>query len=136
MLRRKVQVFVYRRNPGLEVLLLKRARPSKEGQKEDWQPVTGNVERHEELRAAAMRECAEEIACDVEPEPMGLTFTYEKNGKRFHETIYAGSVPKDEVVELSEEHTDHAWLAPSAAAERLHWPEQKKALEALVKRYG
>lgn len=136
MLRRKVQVFVYRRNPGLEVLVLKRARPSKADLAEDWQPVTGNVERHEQIRAAAIRECAEEISCDVDPEPLGLTFTYEKNGQRFHETIFAGGVPRDEVVELSDEHTAHEWLSPDKAAQKLHWPEQKKALDALVKRYG
>lgn len=136
MLRRKVQVFVYRRNPGLEVLVLQRARPSKEGIDEDWQPVTGNVERHEQIRAAAIRECAEEISCDVVPEPLGLTFTYEKKGQRFHETIFAGVVRADEVVELSEEHKAHEWLSPDEAAAKLHWPEQKKALDALVTRYG
>lgn len=135
MLRRKVQVFVYRKSPGLEVLILRRARPSREGGAEDWAPVTGNVEAHEQIRSAAVRECAEEIGCEVAPEPLGLTFTYEKRGKRFHETIFAASVAKDEVVELSEEHTAHAWLAPGEAAARLHWPEQKKALDALVKRY-
>lgn len=136
MLRRKVQVFVYRSKPALEVLLLKRARPSREGATDDWAPVTGNVDAHEQLRNAAVRECAEEIGCETAPEPLGLTFTYEKKGKRFHETIFAARVAPDETVELSEEHTAHEWLAPDKAAERLHWPEQKKALDALVKRYG
>ena len=136
MLRRKVQVFVYRKSPGLEVLLLKRARPSRGDAAEDWAPVTGNVEAHEQIRMAAVRECAEEIGCDVSPEPLGLTFTYEKKGTRFHETIFAASVAKDEAVELSEEHTAHEWLAPDKAAAKLHWPEQKKALAALVRRYG
>lgn len=135
MLRRKVQVFVYRRNPGLEVLLLRRARSSREEGAEDWAPVTGNVDAHEQIRAAAIRECEEEIGCEVAPEPLGLTFTYEKKGKRFHETIFAASVAKDERVELSDEHTAHEWLAPDKAAQKLHWPEQKKALDALVKRY-
>lgn len=136
MLRKKVQVFVYRKNPGLEVLLLKRARPSVEGLAEDWQPVTGNVDPHERIPTAAVRECAEEIGCDVTPEPLGVTFTYEKKGKRFHETVFAAGVPKDEELELSEEHTAHAWLAPAQAREKLHWPEQKKALDALIARYA
>jgi len=136
MLRRKVQVFVYRRRPALELLLLKRARPSREGVDEDWAPVTGNVEAHEPIRAAAIRECAEEIACEVEPEPLGLTFTYEKKGKRFHETIFAAAVPPDEEVEISDEHAAFEWLAPDKAGARLHWPEQKKALDAVVERYG
>lgn len=136
MLRKKVQVFVYRQNPSLEVLLLKRARSSNEDVAEDWAPVTGNVDAHERIPSAAVRECAEEIACDVTPEPLGLTFTYEKKGKRFHETIFAARVPPDEAIELSEEHTAHEWLAPDKAAAKLHWPEQKKALDVLVKRYS
>lgn len=136
MLRRKVQVFVYRHGPALEVLLLKRARPSREGADEDWAPVTGNVDAHENLRNAAIRECWEEIACDVDPEPLGLTFTYAKKGKRFHETVYAARVPPDERIELSEEHTGHEWVPADKVAEKLHWPEQKKALDALVARYG
>ncbi|HUR70309.1 MAG TPA: NUDIX domain-containing protein [Candidatus Thermoplasmatota archaeon] len=136
MLKRKVQVLVYRHAPMLEVLLLKRARPSKEGIAEDWAPVTGNVERHEELRAAAMRECAEEIACDVAPEPLALTFTYEKKGQRFHETIYAASVPADEQVEISDEHAAFEWVSLAEAEKRLHWPEQKKALAALATRWS
>lgn len=136
MLRRKVQVFVYRHNPGLEVLLLKRARPSREGAHDDWAPVTGNVDAHENVRAAAARECWEEVACEVEPEPLGLTFAYEKKGKRFHETVYAARVAPDEEIELSEEHTSHEWVAADKAMARLHWPEQKRALEAIAKRYG
>lgn len=136
MMRRKVQVFLYRHKPGLEVLLLQRARPSREGASEDWAPVTGNVERHEQIRAAAIRECEEEVSCSVDPEPLGLTFTYEKKGQRFHETIFAGRIAPDDDVELSEEHTKHEWLAPDKAALKLHWPEQKKALDALVKRYA
>ena len=135
MLRRKVQVFVYRRDP-LEVLLLKRARPSREGAEEDWAPVTGNVDAHEQIRVAAMRECLEELSCELAPEPLGLTFTYEKKGKRFHETVFAAAFPKGGEIELSEEHTAVEWLAPEKAAARLHWPEQKKALDALVTRYG
>lgn len=136
MLKRKVQVFVYRQAPGLEVLVLKRSRPSKEGVAEDWAPVTGNVEPHEAIPLAAVRECAEEIGCHVTPEPLGLTFTYEKKGKRFHETVFAAKLAKGDDVELSEEHAAHEWLSPEQAAQKLHWPEQKKALDALVKRYG
>lgn len=135
MLKRKVQVWIYRNAPTLQVLLLKRAKPDKG----EWHPVTGNVERHENVRLAAVRECQEEIACDVEPEPLGVTFTYEGSGRakgRFHETVYAARVAKDDVVELSEEHTAHEWLTPAEAAARLRWPDQKKALDALVARYG
>lgn len=142
VLRRKVQVLVYRHNPFLEVLLLKRARPSREdaGEEGDWQPVTGNVDAHEQIRAAAIREAWEEATVEIEPQPLGLTFTYEKKGGprkgRFHETVFVASVPADETVELSEEHTEHAWVPVEEALKRLHWPEQRKAVEELAKRYA
>jgi ADP-ribose pyrophosphatase YjhB (NUDIX family) len=114
------------------VLLLKRVKTDKG----EWHPVTGNVEPHEQVRNAAMREALEETGCMVEPEPLGVTFTFEHKGKRFHETAYAARVAPDDEVELSEEHTEHAWVAPDEAAKRLSWPEQRKALDALVQRYG
>lgn len=136
MLRRKVQVFVYRQRPSFEVLLLKRAKTDKG----DWHPVTGNVEPHEQLRAAAQREALEELSLELEPEPLGVTFTYEvKEGRRpgrYHETAFAAALGADAEIELSEEHTEFAWLAPSVARTRLAWPDQQRALDALVARYG
>ena len=132
-LRRKVQVWVYRKSPAFEVLMLKRAKTDKG----EWHPITGNVDAHEQVRAAAVREAWEEVTIEVEPEPLGLTFTYDgkKKGERFHETVFAASTTDFEV-ELSEEHVEHQWLSPKEALERLSWPEQKKALETLVERYG
>lgn len=131
-LRRKVMVFLYRPSPTLQVLLLKRVKADKG----DWHPVTGNVEPHEHVRNAAVREVLEETGCGVEPEPLGLTFTYEHKGKRFHETAYAARVAPGDEVELSEEHSEHAWVAPAEARAKLSWPEQQKALDLLVARYG
>lgn len=131
-LRRKVMVYLYRHAPTLQVLLLKRVKTDKG----DWHPVTGNVEPHEHVRNAAAREVAEETGLGADPEPLGLTFTYEHKGKRFHETAYAARAAPDDEVELSEEHAEHAWLAPAEARERLSWPEQQKALDLLAQRYG
>ena len=136
-LRRKVQVFVYRQTPSFQVLLLKRTKTDKG----EWHPITGNVEAHEQVRAAAVRETWEEATFEVEPEPLGVTFTYEvkegRNKGRYHETAFAARVgPEDGEYELSEEHSAAEWMAPEEAMQRLSWPEQKKALEALVARYG
>jgi 8-oxo-dGTP pyrophosphatase MutT (NUDIX family) len=131
-LRRKVQVFVYRSKPTLQVLLLKRAKT----EKGLWHPVTGNVEPHEKVLAAAVREVDEETGFEVAPEPLGVTFTYEAKGNRYHETAYAARVDPAHTETLSDEHTAAEWLAPDEAAKRLHWPDQKKALDALVARYG
>lgn len=132
-LSRKVQVWIYRQSPAFEVLLLKRANT----EKGEWHPITGNVNRHEQVRAAAVREAWEEVTIDIEPEPLGMTFTYDgkRKGDRFHETVFAASTT-DMDVELSDEHTEHEWLAPDAAMERLTWDDQKKALESVVARYG
>lgn len=136
-LHRKVQVWLYRNEPSFQVLLLKRTKSDKG----DWHPVTGNVEPHEPIHAAALREAKEELGISFSCEPLGLTFTYEtKEGRRpgrYHETVFsARPTSASDKIELSEEHSEFAWLAPDEAAARLHWPEQKKALELLVKRYG
>lgn len=130
MLRRKVMVLLYRHAPDLQVLLLKRVKT----EKGEWHPVTGNVEPHEPIPIAAVREVAEETGFDVRPEPLGLTHTYAAKGRRFHETMFVASVPQDEAVVLSEEHTESAWLGPDEARSRLNFAEQKRALDALVAR--
>ncbi|HEX2022722.1 MAG TPA: NUDIX domain-containing protein [Candidatus Thermoplasmatota archaeon] len=133
-MRRKVMVWIYRKSPRFEVLLLKRTKTDKG----EWHPITGNVEPHEQVRAAAQRETMEEVALDVLPEPLGVTFTYAdpKRG-RMHETAFAAAVPADDdAIELSDEHSAHEWVTPAEAEKRLSWPEQKKALAALAARFA
>lgn len=122
-------VFLYRRTPALEVLLLKRKKTGKG----DWHPVTGNVEAHEAIPLAAARETLEETGIGIVPEPLGITHTYELDGDRYHETAFASSTTKGASVKLSDEHSESAWLSPQEALKRLHWETQKKALETLVK---
>lgn len=133
-MRRKVMVFVYRTEPSLEVLLLKRRKKDKG----EWHPVTGNVEAHEPIPAAAVREVEEETGFAVVPEPLGVTFTFDdpKRKSRYHETAFAAKAPAKPDLKLSDEHEAHEWLGPQPALAKLHWPEQRKALEALVKRYA
>lgn len=131
-LRRKVQVFVYRTAPDFEVLLLRRAEKNK-GQ---WQPVTGNVDPHEQVRASAIRETVEETGFAIEPQPLGITFTFEKEGQRYHETVFAASAPEDEEVEISDEHDQFEWLSASEAESRLQFDDQKRALKALADRHA
>lgn len=131
-LRRKVMVFVYRTTPKFEVLLLKRVKADKG----DWHPVTGNVEAHEPIHTAAAREVEEETGLEGTLQPLGITFTFEdkKRNARYHETAFSLKIGEKGEVELSEEHTAHEWLAPEAAMTKLSWPDQKKALEALIQK--
>jgi len=84
-------VFLYRRNPSLEVLLLKRKKTGKG----DWHPITGNVEAHEAIPTAAARETKEETGIGIVPEPLGVTHTYELDGDRYHETAFCALERKD-----------------------------------------
>lgn len=133
---RKVQVFVYRKSPELQVLLLKRVKADKG----EWHPVTGNVERHEEVRSAAVRETVEETGFEVDPVPLGVTFTYEvtdgRRKGRYHETAFGAVQPPEEEVELSDEHSAFEWVGVEEARKRLSWPDQQRALDALAQRYG
>ena len=135
-LRRKVLVLVCRTSPAPQVLLLKRVKADKG----EWHPVTGNVEPHEPIAAAASREVEEETGLGMRPEPLGLTYTYEiKDGRgkgRYHETCFWAKIPvgTPSVIELSEEHTEFAWVPLAEAAAKLHFDSQKKAIEALVAR--
>lgn len=131
-LRRKVMVFVYRTTPKFQVLLLKRVKADKG----EWHPVTGNIEAHEQVNAAAAREVEEETGIEGVLQPLGITFTFDDKarGARYHETAFSLKASEKDEVELSDEHSAHEWLDPAAAMAKLAWGDQKKALEALVKK--
>ena len=133
---RKVQVIPYRRRPGLEILMLKTI-PRRGG---FWQCVTGKVEGSEDLKTAALRELAEETGITSSnlggiSDPI-YSFVYEKNGKRFKETVFAVEVTGDPVVDLEHnvypEHVKHEWVSPEDALLRSRFDSQKNSIEVFL----
>ncbi|MCL4451416.1 MAG: NUDIX pyrophosphatase [Candidatus Thermoplasmatota archaeon] len=133
---KKVQVIPYRHHPGLEILMLKTI-PRRGG---FWQCVTGKVEPSEDLKTAALRELAEETGItsrNLGPisDPI-YSFEYEKNGKKFIETVFAVQVIGDPKVDLEHnvytEHVKHQWVPPEDALRRSRFDSQKNSIETFL----
>ena len=133
---RKVQVIPYRKPSRVEILMLKTI-PRRGG---FWQCVTGKVESSEDLKTAALRELAEETGITSGflghiSDPI-YSFEYEKNGKRFKETVFAVEVVGDPVVDLEHnvypEHVKYEWVSPEDALRRSRFDSQKNSIEAFL----
>ena len=126
---RVVDVYPYRLHPdvpaGVELLLLRRAEgTSYEG---TWRMVGGGIDSGEAAWETAHRELHEETGCTPErfwALPSVNTF-YEWKSDRISLTpAFAAEI--SEPITLNAEHDTYAWVSPSEACERLHWPEQQR----------
>jgi lipoyl(octanoyl) transferase len=129
--KKKVQVWLFRRTKdGCAYLLLKR--PPNWHSGEFWQPVTGKVDRGEQLLAAARREVTEETGLDKLGDAVHteLVCLFERQDKKFKEYLFA--FPADEgEVQLSSEHTAYAWLDFELATAQLKFPTHRAGLGAV-----
>jgi dATP pyrophosphohydrolase len=138
----KVQVWIYRENPRgtLEVLLL-RLKPARGGY---WQPVTGGVERDEDLKTAALREAREEtgLAFVKKPEPLDFKFRYysDRHESDCEEHVFALQAPagsaSDELKLDPHEHVESQWLRAKAASCELKHPSNRDGLERLIAKHS
>jgi len=129
---RVVDVYPYRLTPDrdgtdwhVELLLLRRAPGT--SYSGTWRMVGGSIDSGESAWETARRELKEETG--LEPLefwtlPSVNTF-YEWHADRISLTpAFAARV--DGSITLNAEHDTYDWLAPDAACERLHWPEQRR----------
>lgn len=131
---RKVLVVVTRgRGEDARVLMLRRAPPKPD----EWQPVTGGVDKGESVEAAAAREAYEETSLRGKLKPLGLVHKFSKplpdgTSFEFEEHAFAISIDEGEVV-LSPEHRGFTWSPARDAADLVHWPHQREAILAATR---
>ena len=136
---RKIQVIIFRKNPNLEILMLK-VIPERGG---FWQCVTGKVEEGEDEVDAAFREVKEETGISSDKVKHVLkdiySFEYLKNNRKIHETVFGFEVFPDIGIDTTKnvykEHTEYAWFSPEKAIEISSFDSQKQSILHLLK-YG
>ncbi len=124
----KIQAILYSPDTALEYLLLKRP-GHRDG---SWAPLTGHVEKGEQLLDALEREIREETGIEVMAYTIDLRVPYHfsKGDEEIEEHAFGVQTGTREV-KLSQEHESFAWLPYEEAMRRLVWPQQKTSLQIL-----
>jgi 8-oxo-dGTP pyrophosphatase MutT (NUDIX family) len=103
-----------------------------------WQPVTGGLEPGERIVDGALRELVEETAIARD----GIQALYGLDQVNiFHadhidmlqaEAVFAAELKAGVEAQLSEEHDQQRWVAPSEAGEMVVWPAYRAAIEQIA----
>ena len=122
--------------PPLELLLFRR--PPARGR--IWVPVSGKVDPGDrDLESALARELAEETGLvaprSVQPLDWHVTFPAD-NGETWRLHAYAVEVDRTFAPRLSREHEAFEWVPPAEALRRLHYPDNRAAVERLAAAIG
>jgi lipoyl(octanoyl) transferase len=104
-----------------------------------WVPISGKVEPSDpDLESAVRREVAEETGLDrprsVWPLDWVVRFRMGTEVWRLH--AFAVEVEPSFVPRLSAEHVAFAWVDPSEGQDRLHYADNRAAVDRLLERVG
>jgi 8-oxo-dGTP pyrophosphatase MutT (NUDIX family) len=100
-------------------------------------PVSGKVESSDrDLESALRRELVEETGV-VDPTrvfPLDWEVEFDgTDGRRWRLHGFGVELPREAIPRLSREHEDFAWLGVREAVSRLHYPDNREAVERLVR---
>lgn len=118
-------------NDDIEFLLLKRSENEK--YPGVWQMVTGSVDENEKAYATALREIKEETGLEL------TNFWVVPNVNSFYSPerdsvvmvpVFAGLANQD-IVKISDEHSDYKWVKRNEAKKLLAWPGQRKSVDII-----
>ena len=125
-----VEGYLFARDP-FEVLLFRR--PPERGR--IWVPVSGKVEPTDrDFESALRRELAEETGLDVPRRVFALDWHVPfraDNGETWRLHAYGVEVDRSFRPRLSPEHDAAEWVGPEEAARRLHFEDNRAALDRL-----
>ena len=128
-----VEAYVYVRAP-LRLLVLQR--PPDRGS--IWVPVSGKVEPTDpDLRSALLRELREETGFGPPAELADLEWAVPfegPNGGRWRLHAFSARLTEPTPPRLSDEHVAHAWLPIGDARARLHYEDNRAAVDRLTER--
>lgn len=102
-----------------------------------WDFPKGKIEKRETKEQAALRELYEETGLTAEVVPnfeqvLSYWFRDYTTKNTVHKTVYfLIGYTQEQVVTLSHEHTDYAWLAYQQALAQLTYDNAKRVLEAV-----
>jgi 8-oxo-dGTP pyrophosphatase MutT (NUDIX family) len=120
--------------PPLELLLFRR--PPARGRV--WVPISGKVEPSDiDFEAALRRELIEETGLEAVPALLPLDWHVRfraDNGEIWRLHAYGVEVHRSFVPRLSSEHEASEWLPVSEARRRLHFEDNRAAIDRLVAR--
>lgn len=107
-----------------EILVVRRASDG------GWELPGGRLDVNESTVEGLRREVKEETGLDVAIRRPIYTTSWRNDRGNGRYGVYYYCLAESESVSLSHEHTDHDWLTPSTAAERLSETQGKAVLRA------
>ncbi len=130
-----VEGYLFARGP-LRLLLLRR--PPARGRY--WVPVSGKVEASDpDFEAAVRREVREETGLTVPRSVVPLDWHVPfraDNGETWRLHAFAIEVDPGFAPRLSAEHEAFDWVTPEEAVRRLHFPDNREAVQLLLRKLG